>query len=252
MFSKASVIYSALILNTLLLGQTRSTSFYTNMMRNIQRVSESERSSNNHSSVVSKQNLSKQTETYSNFQAQAPFLDVAESRLSDNNLPGLETFFESKKVSKEDNFEAIIRRGVSKEEKKEKTSQKRVPSNKSPKIFGYKSPKQNSARGRTFDIPNGGKRSKLSLRKQFKTTLGPSGIKSANREMEENKNRIPLLLTEVKKNNTGEERGGKRKIGPTRHENSISNISNSKSLYDWYQYLKKSGRFRFNVWPIYH
>ena len=201
---------------------------------------------------MSKQNLSKQTETYSNFQARAPFLGVAESRLSDNNLPGLESFFESKKVSDEDNFEAIIRRGVSKEEKKEKTSQKRVASNKSWKKFGNKSQNQNSARGRTFDIPNGGKRSKLSLRKQFKTTLGPSGIKSANREMEENKNRIPLLLSEVKKNNTREERGGKRKIGPTRHENSISNISNSKSLYDWYQYLKKSGRFRFNVWPIYH
>ena len=43
MFSKASVIYSALILNTLLLGQTRSTSFYTNMMRNIQRVSQWEK-----------------------------------------------------------------------------------------------------------------------------------------------------------------------------------------------------------------
>lgn len=106
---------------------------------------------------------------------------------------------------------------------------------------------QDLARGRTFDIPNGGKRSKLSLRKQFKTTLGPSGIKSANRETEKNKNRIPLLLTEVKKNNTREEIGGKRKIGPSRHENSVSNISNSKSLYDWYQYLRKSGRFRFNV-----
>ena len=39
MFSKASVIYSALILNTLL-TQTQGSSFYTNMMRNIQRVSE--------------------------------------------------------------------------------------------------------------------------------------------------------------------------------------------------------------------
>ena len=106
------------------------------------------------------------------------------------------------------------------------------------------------ARGRTFDIPNGGKRSKLSLRKQFKTTLGPSGIKSANRETEKNKNRIPLLLTEVKKNNTREEKGVRRKIGPSRHENSVSNISNSKSLYDWYQYLRKSGRFRFNVWTF--
>ena len=76
MFSKASVIYSALILNTLLLGQTRSTSFYTNMMRNIQRVSESERSSNNHSSVVSKQNLSKQTETYSISRPGLRFLEL--------------------------------------------------------------------------------------------------------------------------------------------------------------------------------
>lgn len=129
----------------------------------------------------------------------------------------------------------------------EKSSQKRVTSNMLRKSENNKKTNQDLARGRTFDIPNGGKRSKLSLRKQFKTTLGPSGIKSANRETEKNKNRIPLLLTEVKKNNTREEKGVRRKIGPSRHENSVSNISNSKSLYDWYQYLRKSGRFRFNV-----
>ena len=132
-------------------------------------------------------------------------------------------------------------------ENNEKSSQNRVTSNVSRKSEKNKWTNQDLARGRTFDIPNGGKRSKLSLRKQFKTTLGPSGIKSANRETEKNKNRIPLLLTEVKKNNTREKIEGRRKIGPSRHENSVSNISDSKSLYDWYQYLRKSGRFRFNV-----
>ena len=193
---------------------------------------------------MSKQNLSRQTKKYS-FQARAPFLEVAESRTYDNNPPGIETFFEIQKVPDDDNFEAIIRRGVNKVS--EKPSQKRMTSNKSSQSVSNRLTNRDSVHGRTYNIPYGGKISKLSLRKQFKTTLGPSGIKSANREMEENKNRIPLLLTEVKKNNTGEERGGKRTIGPTRHENSISNISNSKSLYDWYQYLKKSGRFRFNV-----
>ena len=167
--------------------------------------------------------------------------------MSDNYLPGLETFFESKRVSNQDNFEAIIRRGVSKEEDNEKLSKRRVTSNLSKSNVTNKYTNEDSARGRTYDISNGGKRSKLSLRKQFKTTLRPSGIKSANREMEENKNRKPLLLKEVKENNTRKERGEWRKIGPSRHENSISNISNSKSLYDWYQYLKTSGRFRFNV-----
>ena len=167
--------------------------------------------------------------------------------MSDNYLPGLETFFESKRVSNQDNFEAIIRRGVSKEEDNEKLSKRRVTSNLSRSSETNKYTNEDSAGGRTYDIPNGGKRSKLSLRKQFKTTLRPSGIKSANREMEENKNRKPLLLKEVKENKTRKERGEWRKIGPSRHENSISNISNSKSLYDWYQYLKTSGRFRFNV-----
>ena len=136
---------------------------------------------------------------------------------------------------------------MSKKEDIEKSSQKRVTSASSRKSVSSKYTNEDSAQGRTYDIPNGGKRSKLSLGKQFKTTLRPSGIKSANREMEENKNRKPLLLKEVKENKTRKERGEWRKIGPSRHENSISNISNSKSLYDWYQYLKTSGRFRFNV-----
>ena len=136
---------------------------------------------------------------------------------------------------------------MSKKEDIEKSSHKRVTSNSSRKSVSSKYTNEDSAQGRTYDIPNGGKRSKLSLGKQFKTTLRPSGIKSANREMEENKNRKPLLLKEVKENKTRKERGEWRKIGPSRHENSISNISHSKSLYDWYQYLKTSGRFRFNV-----
>ena len=102
------------------------------------------------------------------------------------------------------------------------------------------------SRGRTYDIPTGSETSNLFLRRQ-KTNRGPGGKKSSNREMEENNSKKTLIfLTEVKENNIREETG-RRKIGPSRHEISVSNISNPKSLYDWYQYLKKSGRFRFNA-----
>ena len=88
-------------------------------------------------------------------------------------------------------------------------------------------------------------RPSLTLRKQFGSTQGASGIKSANK-VEENKNKKGVFLTETQKNKEGKNLLGWR--APNRSENVVSTTNKeSKSLYEWYQYLKKSGRFRFGA-----
>ena len=74
-------------------------------------------------------------------------------------------------------------------------------------------------------------------------TQGASSRKSANTKVEEKNVNI---FSWGRMNNKGDNSGTRVELsnltGPSRHENSVSDSNNFKSLYSWYQYLKRTGK----------
>ena len=166
---------------------------------------------------------------------QEPFLHVAEPRASHSQPEDTSEFFQN-------SFEPIIRKGLHKEANKDNLPKVPAISRKNVRDISNLA----SARAKTFKhFKNIEVKSDLSFRKQFKTTLSPSSRTNSNKLLKY-KNKESLFLDTQEDENT---RRGESKlvkiVVPNRHENSVSDINKSKSLYEWYKYLKKSGKFSF-------
>ena len=168
---------------------------------------------------------------------QEPFVHVAEPRASHSQPEDTSKFFQN-------SFEPIIRKGLHKEANKDNLPKVPVISRKNVRDISNLA----SARAKTFKhFKNIEVKSDLSFRKQFKTTLSPSSRTNANKLVKYKNKGLHFLNTQQQEHENT--RRGESKlvkiVVPNRHENSVSDINKSKSLYEWYKYLKKSGKFSF-------
>ena len=163
-----------------------------------------------------------------------PFLHVAEPRTSQSQPEDTSKFFQN-------SFEPIIRKGLHKEANKDNLPKVPAISRKNVRDISNLA----SSRAKTFKhFKNIEVKSDLSFRKQFKTTLSPSSRTNANKP-QKYKNKELLFSDQQKHENRRVESKLVEIVVPNRHENSVSDINKSKSLYEWYKYLKKSGKFSF-------